>query len=147
QLSADNGGSPFTNNLALVLHFDANVVGDSLEVVDTNDPNLFRSEIFKLGHTFNDNFGDLETTYTNSSGTLMRRFAYIFDGDGGTFTNKNNGHNRGSAVYVQTLSTNKSGATSVAITGRMQFWLGITNDPNPGICSGTFQSVGPLNLP
>jgi hypothetical protein len=141
-LSANNSdGNPFTDNLALVLHFDANVVGDSIEVIDKDDPNLFRSEVFKLGHSFD---GSPDTTYTNKDGTILRRFSYIYDGDGGTFTNKNDGHNRGSAVYVVTVNTN-NGVTN--ITGKLQFWLGGVSDPNPTVCSGTFNAVGPLPLP
>src|SRR4051794_32977899 len=37
-----------TSDLVLVLHMNANELGDTLEVVNQNDPNLFRCEVFKL---------------------------------------------------------------------------------------------------
>src|SRR5690242_17744168 len=47
QRAADVGGVG-TNGLGLVLHVNANVLGDALEVVNLGDPNLFRAEVFKL---------------------------------------------------------------------------------------------------
>ncbi|HEY9508302.1 MAG TPA: hypothetical protein VIV82_00425 [Verrucomicrobiae bacterium] len=127
-----------TDNLALVLHFNANELGDTLEVVNVNDPNLFRCEVFKLAYTFE---GSSPQTYTNSAGTVMKRFAYIYSSDGG--------HSRGS-IIIDRRASRKRGH-SPTITGKLQYWLGTwdenVSDPNAIVCAGTFKAVKPLDLP
>lgn len=133
QNCASNSGIS-TDNLALVLHFNGSDVGDTLEVVNVNDPNLFRCEVFKLA---------FPESYTNSAGAL-KRFAYIYD--------STSDHSRGSVVINRrSTGAKKGGAKGAAIDGRMQYWLGVWNDnspdPNARVGSGTFKATGPLNVP
>jgi hypothetical protein len=122
-----------TADLALVLHFDANVVGDAIEVINTNDPNLFRCEIMKLAFA---------QSYTNNVGGI-KRFAYIY--------NEQSDHSRGSAVFTRKVFVRDGVTNTTSINGTMQFWLGnwdeSTNDPRAIVCSGTFSTKGALNLP
>jgi hypothetical protein len=129
------------DNLVLVLHVNANDLGDTLEVVNQNDPNLFHCEIFKLTYTFS---GSPSQSYTNSAGTVLKRWAYIFSSDGG--------HSRGSAIINQRSGSSKAGTNGpVTVDGKLQYWLGTwdehTSDPNAIVCSGTFKAKEPLNLP
>lgn len=134
---ATNSGAS-TENLALVLHFNANELGDTLEVVNVNDPNLFRCEVFKLASTFS---GSSVQSYTNSTGTVMKRFAYIYSSD--------SGHSRGSIIIDRRES--KKRGRNPKITGTLQYWLGTwddnISDPNAVVCKGTFKAVRPLDLP
>jgi hypothetical protein len=132
QNCATNSGASLTD-LALVLHLNATVVGDAIEVINTNDPNLFRCEIMKLA---------FQQAYTNNHGG-MKRFAYIY--------NEQSDHSRGSAVFTQQVST-QGGVTNITgINGTLQFWLGnwdeSTNDPRAIVCTGTFSSKHALSLP
>ncbi|HLP77261.1 MAG TPA: hypothetical protein VK327_10115, partial [Candidatus Paceibacterota bacterium] len=128
QNCATNSGIS-TDDLALVLHFDANDVGDALEVINVNDPNIFRCEVFKFA---------FPESYTNNIGTVMKRFAYIYD--------DTSGHSRGSVVISRRGKTN-----APAIDGKLQYWLGVWSDsggdPNAIVGSGTFKATGALNFP
>jgi hypothetical protein len=128
-----------SSDLVLVLHMNANAFGDALEVVNQNDPNLFRCEVFKLPYIF---AGSPSESYTNSTGTVVKRFAYIFSSEGG--------HSRGSAIINQRANPKGGTNAPVAVDGKMQYWLGTwmenAPDPNAIVCSGTFKAR-PLNLP
>jgi len=129
----DCAGTGSTSNLALVLHLNAEDLGDRIEVINTNDPNAFRCDKFKL--FFQQNF-------TNTDGTVVKKFAYIF-------TDQSD-HNAGSAIFTQKVVTprnNQSGTNHLQIDGTMQFWL--TNDSGAvEVNTGSFTSRGPLsNLP
>ncbi|MGN6556016.1 MAG: hypothetical protein ACTHLW_20095 [Verrucomicrobiota bacterium] len=135
QHCATNAGVTDLSNLALVLHFDANEVGDALEVINTSDPNLFRCEVFKFA---------FPESYTNSAGTVMKRFAYLY--------NSESDHSRGSVIIDRRVSVTRRGVTNApTLDGKMQFWLGTwdanTNDPSPTVCSGTLTGKEPLTLP
>ena len=121
-----------TENLALVLHFDADALGDALEVVNVNDPNLFRCEVFRLA---------FPESYTNNAGTSMKRFSYIYD--------STSDHSRGSAV-ISSKSTVKGGTTNApAIGATLHYWLGQwtenAGDPNAIVGSGTLKVMRPLD--
>src|SRR6185503_9102267 len=129
-----------TAGLALVLHVNGSVVGDTLEVVNTTDPNLFRCNVSTLA---------FPQAYTNSAGTLVKTFVYVYNNDSQIF-NDPSAHSRGSVVITRTL-TSSGGATHTTITGKVQFWLGEWNENTPApkatICSGTFTSKSALNIP
>lgn len=114
-----------TSNLALVLHLNANELGDTLEVINTIDPNAFRCEVFKLA---------FQEKYTSGDGTLVKKFAYMY--------NDESGHSRGSAIITQ-----RGTGASMKIDGKCQFWLGPENPTTPKVCAGTFTAVGPLDVP
>jgi hypothetical protein len=136
---ARHAGRTDTSGLALVLHVNGSSAGDTLEVVNTTDPNLFRCEVLELA---------FPQSYTNSAGTLIKTFAYIYNSGSDIFGNPSS-HSRGSAVVTRNLTGNST--THTAITGKLQFWLGewIENAPAPQatICSGTFTSTGALSVP
>jgi hypothetical protein len=140
QNCAQHAGLTDTSDLALVLHVNGSSVGDTLEVVNKNDPNVFRCEVSQLA---------FPVSYTNSSGTVIKTFSYVYNSDSDIFADPS-AHSRGSAVVTRTV-TGAQGTTSTALTGKLQFWLGqwIENAPAPhaAICSGTFTSTGTLNVP
>ena len=140
QNCAQHAGLTDTSGLALVLHVNASSVGDALEVVNKNDPNTFHCEVSQLA---------FPASYTNSSGTVIKTFSYVYNNDSDIFSDPS-AHSRGSAVVTMT-QTGAQGAAHTAITGKLQFWLGqwIDNAPAPHatICSGTFTSTGTLNVP
>jgi hypothetical protein len=117
-----------TDNLALVLHFNASGLGDALEVINVNDPNLFRCEIFRLAFPL---------SYTNSAGTVLKRFAYVYD--------ETSDHSRGSVVLKR-----KEGQGAM-LEGTLIYWLGIWNesvsDPNAIVGSGSFKGIRALDFP
>jgi hypothetical protein len=129
------GSGASTDDLALVLHFDANSVGDTLEVINVNDPNLFRCELFKFAFA---------QTYTNSAGTVMKRIAYVYD--------ETSGHSRGTVVIHQRLgdANGKKNKKSGPLEGTIHYWLGIWDenvaDPNPTVASGKFKAVRSLTF-
>lgn len=128
---ATNSGVP-TSDLALVLHFNAESIGDVLEVVNVNDPNLFRCQVFRLS---------FPESFTNSAGTTMKRFSYIYD--------STSDHSRGSAV-VSSKSVVKGGTTnSPVIDGALQYWLGFwhesMSDPNAIVGTGTLKAIRSLD--
>ncbi len=134
QSCATNSGVS-TADLVLALHFDANDVGDALEVVNANDPNLFRCEVFKFA---------FPESYTNSADTSLKRFAYIYD--------STSAHSRGSVVINRRVTLARGGAANApSIDGKMQYWLGVwddnSTDPNARVGSGTFKATAPLNVP
>ena len=135
---ARHAGLTDTSGLALVLHVNGSSVGDTLEVVNTSDPNLFRCQVMTLA---------FPESYTNSAGTQVKTFAYIYNSDSDIFSDPSD-HSRGSAVITKTTA-GKMPRTS--LTGKLQFWLGqwIDNAPAPNatICSGSFTAKGPLNSP
>jgi hypothetical protein len=141
QRCVQNNVGASNNNLALVLHFNANAIGDAFEVVNTADPNLFNCQVFTLA---------FKESYTNAAGTEVKTFAYIYNNDSDVF-NDPSGHSRGSAVFTRSQVPSKGGGTNTVITGTVHFWLGVWMDnaaaTNAIICSGTFTSKGPLNLP
>ena len=140
QRCAQAGGTSDTSNLALVLHVNGNVVGDTVEVVNVNDPNLFRCEVFKLA---------FPAGITNSSGTQVKNFTYIYNNDSDIFADPS-AHSRGSAVVTRGAVAKHAAPNTNVITGKLQFWLGewIDNAPatNAIVCSGTFTGK-PLSLP
>lgn len=137
--AATKAGVP-TTDLVLALHLNANELGDTLEVVNQNDPNLFHYEIFKFTYTFS---GSPSQSYTNSAGTI-KRFAYIFGND--------DSHSRGSVILNESTSTDDSGGIAVnGVTGTVQFWRGLWQadapDPNAVPCSGSFKTTKALFAP
>ena len=131
QRCAANAGIS-TENLALVLHFDAEAVGDSLEVVNVNDPNLFRCQVFRLA---------FPESQTNSAGGL-KRFGYVYDAT--------SDHSRGSALITRTEVPARKGKPAVTtIQAQLHYWLGIWDesqpDPNAVVASGVIKSKAPLN--
>jgi hypothetical protein len=140
QTCAQHAGLTDTSGLALVLHINGSSVGDTLEVVNTSDPNLFHCEVSQLA---------FPVSYTNSDGTLIKTFAYVYNNDSDIFSDPSS-HSRGSAVVTRTIGGGQGGMRTT-ITGKLQFWLGqwIDNAPAPKatICSGTFTSTGSLSAP
>ena len=116
-----------TTNLALVLHFGGDSVGDTFEVVNVNDPNLFRCEIFRFA---------FPQSNTNGVGPGLRRYSYVYD--------STSDHSRGSAVYTFAETRTKK-KTTQSVSGRLHYWLGFWDetqrDPNAVVASGTFKSV------
>jgi hypothetical protein len=132
QCAAAHGAS--TNNLALVLHANSSHLGDSIEVINTLDPNLFRCEVFLLY---------FQESYTNNTGTVTRKFAYMF--------NRESSHSRGHAVMHQRPVTTRAkkgpSTTEVVMDIKCLYWLGTEQTSDPAICSGTFTTIGPLERP
>jgi hypothetical protein len=140
QNCASNSGVS-TADLVLVLHANANELGDTLEVINRNDPNLFRCEVFKLAYNFS---GSPSQSYTNAAGTVLKRWAYVFSADGG--------HSRGSAIINERAANSRGGANApVNVDGKLQYWLGewmeSTPEPDPAVCSGTFKAKETLTFP
>src|SRR5436190_4431360 len=73
---AEHSGVTNTSGLALVLHVTGSSVADTLEVVNTSDPNLFHCEVSQLA---------FPVSYTNSSGTVIKTFAYVYNNDSDIF--------------------------------------------------------------
>jgi len=136
QNCAQHAGVTDTSALALVLHINGSSAGDTLEVVNTTDPNLFRCEVFELA---------FPVSYTNDAGGLIKTFAYVYNSSSDIFGDPSS-HSRGSAVITLT-STGKR----TVINGKLQFWLGQWIDDAPApkatVCSGTFTSTRALNVP
>ena len=105
------------------------------------DPNAFRSQVLKLA---------FRESFTNADGTLIKTFAYVYNDESAIF-NDPSGHSRGSVVITQTTGTERKGKSKAPLSGTIQFWLGewIDNRPasNVVVCSGTFTSTQPLNVP
>jgi hypothetical protein len=138
QNCAQHAGLKDTSGLALVLHVNGSSVGDTLEVVNTSDPNLFHCQVSQLA---------FPESYTNSSGTVIKTFSYVYNNDSDIFSDPSS-HSRGSAVITRTIGSGQGG-TRTTLTGKLQFWLGdwIDNAPAPKatLCSGTFTSTGTLS--
>src|SRR5690606_16248510 len=100
---AAEAGGVSTSNLVLVLHENADSLGDRIEVVDRTDPNVFHWDGAKLYFS---------EGYTNDPGTFSRRFQYVF-----TETE----HSQGSAIVTRQISFRK-GIERADITGDIQFW-------------------------
>ena len=115
-----------TSNLVLVLHDNADSLGDKIQVVNRTDPNLFQWDVLKLYFS---------EGYTNDAGTFSRRFQYVF-----TETE----HSRGSAIVTR-RSTNRNGRERVKIMGQVQFWGSSTN--GRVFSSGAFTATQPLEIP
>jgi hypothetical protein len=141
RLCANNAGVSNATQLSLVLHLNATSLGDTLEVVNTGDPNLFRCEVLKLAFA---------ESFTNSSGTFIKTFAYIYNDESDIFGDPS-AHSRGSAVITRKTTRDSHGATHTTITGKLQFWLGVWLENAPAndvvVCAGTFAAQRPLNLP
>jgi hypothetical protein len=121
-----------TNHLALVLHFNGDGASDTFEVVNINDPNLFRCEVFRFA------FSEF---YTHNAGSVLKRIAYLYD--------STSGHSRGSAVINRRVATKGREAGMPVVDGKIHYWLGVwhetESDPNAIVGSGTFKATGPLN--
>ena len=124
--AAAAAGGVRTSNLVLVLSDSADALRDKIQVVDRTDPNVFRVDVLKLFFS---------EGYTNSSGTLSRRFQYVF---------MDTEHSQGSAIVTR-RSTNRNGQERVSIQGDVQFWSPHTN--GRVLSQGVFTASRTLDIP
>lgn len=144
QLCAQKSGIADTSGLTLALHFQPGAIGDTIEVVNASDPNLFHCEVLKLA---------FRESFTNAAGTVVQTFAYVYNNESMIF-NDPSAHSRGSAVLTQQSDSavgSRRRHSKAPLSGTLQFWLGEWIDDRPAdnvaVCSGTFTSSGPLAPP
>ena len=143
--AAQAGGRPDASGLYLVYHVQANSLGDTIDVVDSNDGNGFYVNYF--GFYFGEATPSTpdRVALTNSTHTMVRRIDHIYTQTATFYTSPNpGGHDMGTGFITKRFMKAGNGIPRGTIDGQF-YWLVRPQNATGGMmCKGFFTTTRPF---